>query len=155
MKNQIEFRQLTPDFYNENNLVEMLDKGKDKGRGYGVLMVNVKGFRFAIPLRSKMSKNHKDNYTTKIYKENGKKFRHGLDYSKALIIKKEHYISKKPFFLKDKNDFVKIRKSQYHIVKSFDKYVTRYIQAVKNQDQNILHRYRYSTLQNYHTEFEL
>ncbi|EHL79324.1 type III toxin-antitoxin system TenpIN family toxin [Bacillus smithii] len=157
----IEFRQLTPDFYAEHqHLVEIIDKGKDgkitnKGRGYGVLLVDVYGYKFAIPLRSRMHINHTDNFTTKIYRYNGKRVRHGLDYSKAVIITEMRFVSKAPFFLADKSDFVKISKSEHIIIAAFEKYVTRYIRAVQKEDKNILRRYKYSTLQNYHRELGL
>lgn len=145
-------RQLTKDFYEENDLIEMLDKNNDKGRGYGVLLVKIAGHRFAIPLRSNMHIRHKDGYTTRIYNKNGNKYRHGLDFSKAVIIKKQQYISSKPFILVNKSDFVKIRKSEYHIITSFEKYINRYTRAVKKNDMNMLKPYRFSTLQNYHKE---
>ncbi len=154
-KNIIEFRQLTSDFYKDNQLVEMLDKGIDKGRGYGVLLVDVKGVKFAIPVRSKMHINHKFCFTTRIYEDKGKRVRHGLDYSKAVIIKEKRYVSQSQFFLENRNDYNKINRRQHHIKSEFEKYIEKYIKAVQNDDQNILREYRYSTLQNYHDELNL
>lgn len=158
MDKKIKFRQLTSDFYAEHNhLVEIVDKEKDgrivdKGRGYGVLLVSVKGYKFAIPLRSKMHINHKHNFTTKIHEVNGKKVRHGLDYSKAVIITEDRFVSDIPFFLEDKFDFIKIDKSEQHIINSFEKFISKYIKAVQNDDKNVLNEYKFSTLQNYHNE---
>jgi protein AbiQ len=159
LANQINFHQLTPDFYAENShLVEILDKDKrtgvitDKGRGYGVLLVDVKGYKFAIPLRSTMHINHRDNFTTRIHVVDGEKVRHGLDYSKAVIIHESRYVSSAPFFLEDRSDYIKIKNAEHRIIPAFEKYVNKYIKAVQEQDRNILRRYRYSTLQNYHNE---
>lgn len=66
---KIEFHRLTHEFYaTHTHLVEVMDKDRqtgvyneDKRRGYGVLTVNIKGLKFAIPLRSKMKMNHKFN----------------------------------------------------------------------------------------------
>jgi protein AbiQ len=152
----IVFHQLTAEFYKDHHhLKERLDKWEDKGRGYGVLLVAVAGHTFAIPLRSKMDVNHPANFYTKIHSPEGKQVKHGLDYTKAVIITdSERYISKAEFKLADKNDYVKIIEAQHRIIKAFEKYVKKYIDAVKKQDSNILQsrKYRYSTLQNYHEE---
>jgi len=150
--NSIIMRQLSSEFYEENELIEMLDKDYDKGRGYGVLLVNITGYQFAIPLRSKMHIAHRDGYTTRIYRENGKRYRHGLDFSKAVIIKEQYYINSEPFILNRKSDYVKIKKSQHHIITNFEKYINRYKRGVKKNDKNILKGFRFSTLQNYHKE---
>lgn len=160
LANQIVFHKLTPDFYAENShLVEMLDKDKktgivtDKGRGYGVLLVDVKGYKFAIPLRSTMHINHKDNFTTRIYEDDdGKRVRHGLDYSKAVIIHESRFVSTEPYTLRERSDYFKIMDNEHRIIPAFEKYVDRYIKAVQKQDRNILKRYSFSTLQNYNNE---
>ncbi|MDC3417654.1 hypothetical protein NC799_12170 [Aquibacillus sp. 3ASR75-54] len=112
-------------------------------------MVNVKGYQFAIPLRSSM--NHKENFTTKFVQERGKKVRKGLDYSKAVIITDKRFVSLHPFKIQQ-DEFLKIVKAEVHIIKSFKKYVDRYIEAYKKNDSNILRKYKFSTLQNYHDE---
>lgn len=152
---KIKLHQLTQDFYDEHShLQEVEDKKRDgtfsnKGRGYGILMVKVKGYKFAIPLRSKMK--HKENFTTKIYKENGQNLRKGLDYSKAVIITDERFVSLTSFKI-EQDEFLKIVKAENHIIQAFEKYVDRYVKAYNAGDSNILKRYRYSTLKNYHTE---
>lgn len=152
-------RQLTEDFYSENiHLEELLDKMKDgtfvdKGRGYGVLMVDVLGHKFAIPLRSGMQ--HKNNFATVISKDSSKITRRkGLDYTKAVIITEERFVSDHPFKI-PQDQFVKISKSEHLIILDFTKSISRYIKAVQKQDKNILWEYRYSTFKNYHVEFGL
>lgn len=155
---KIVFHQLSQDFYKEHtHLVEMADKpGHDKGRGYGVLLVEVLGYKFAIPLRSKMSMNHPGNFTTKIHSPEGKKVRHGLDYTKAVIITEDRFIiTQREFMLADKSDYVKINDNEHKIIADFEKFIRRYINAVNKNDQNILRNYQYSTFQNYHAEFGL
>lgn len=162
MSKSIEFYRLSNDFYNENtHLVEIMDKEKDgsfknKERGYGVFLVDIDGLKFALPLRSKMHIKHKDNFTTRIYKDKGKDVRHGLDYSKAIIITEERFVdTSRIFFLENKSDYVKINKDEHHIIKTFEKYVSRYKQGIKKNDSRILAKYGYSTLQNYHAELGL
>lgn len=152
-------RQLTEDFYSENiHLEELLDKMKDgtfvdKGRGYGVLMVDVLGHKFAIPLRSGMQ--HKNNFATVISKDASKITRRkGLDYTKAVIITEERFVTDHPFKI-PQNQFLKISKSEHLIILDFTKSISRYIKAIQKQDKNILWEYRFSTFKNYHAEFGL
>ncbi|WP_312755987.1 type III toxin-antitoxin system TenpIN family toxin [Rummeliibacillus suwonensis] len=158
----MEFHELSSDFYADNShLVEVLDKDsagnfKDKGRGYAVLLVEIKGYKFAIPLRSTMHIGHKFNFTTRIYKSgSGRKVRHGLDYSKAVIITSATHVNKDLFKLKLKSDYVKIDNKEAKIYSDFEKVLDKYILAVKNNDKNILNEFRFSTLQNYHLELGL
>ncbi|NKX03300.1 hypothetical protein HB670_27320 [Bacillus cereus] len=158
MTHIFEIRQLTEAFYKENVLEEMLDKGVERGlekkRGYGVLLVEIRGHKFAIPFRSKMDKNHPANYTTRIYKKNNREYRHGLDFTKAVIIGKESYVSQTAYKLHEQSDFDDIRQKEHFIKQSFEKYVNRYAIALEKGDQNILNgrKYKYSTLKNYHNE---
>jgi protein AbiQ len=151
---KIVFHQLSPDFYREHtHLAEMIDKGRDKGRGYGVLLVNVLGYKFAIPVRSKMAMKHPGNFTTKIHSPEGKNVRHGLDYTKAVIITDDRFINtQKEFMLVEKSDYVKINDNEHKIIADFEKFVRKYIKAVNKNDRNILNDYRFSTLVNYHKE---
>ncbi len=162
MTKNIKFYKLSNDFYDENaHLKEILDKEKDgslknKERGYGVFLVDIEGVKFALPLRSKMHKNHKDNFTTRIYKDEGKDVRHGLDYSKAVIITEDRFVDiSNEFILELKSDYIKIDNKEHHIIQAFKKYVSRYIKGIREGDTRILAKYRYSTLQNYHKELGL
>ncbi|MCI2252550.1 hypothetical protein KXI11_28610, partial [Bacillus cereus] len=126
----IEFYRLSNDFYNENtHLVEIMDKEKDgsfknKERGYGVFLVDIDGLKFALPLRSKMHIKHKDNFTTRIYKDKGKDVRHGLDYSKAIIITEERFVdTSRIFILENKSE-------GYRVFNIFDTNTDRLIATV-------------------------
>lgn len=152
-------RLLTPEFYSDHHhLVEVMDKNRkngkleDKERGYGVLLINIHNLQFALPLRSSMS--HKDNFFTDIYKEYGRTYRKGLDYSKAVLISDAKYYSDRSFKIPDE-EFYKIVHSQDKIIKQFTRYVNRYIKAFQSQDNNVLRNYSMSTLINYHSELGL
>lgn len=154
-KAMIQFHALTPEFYKEHQLVQMQDKGEDKGRGYGVLLVEVRGYKFAIPLRSTLKLDHQFCFPTRQVNETQQ---HGLDYSKAVIITDEdRYVSKKPFKLRMKSDYLAIIKRERTIVSEFQDFVEKYIQAVNDDDKSFLYLrdVRQSTLQNYHSEFGL
>ncbi|MDH2528304.1 hypothetical protein QDR63_18775 [Acinetobacter baumannii] len=150
MAKEMFIQKLDETFFNENNhLVEVLDKreGKwdgEKERGYGILVIEIKSLRFGIPLRSHM--NHKQGFFTKGTK--------GLDYSKAVLLAKDEYISAMPFKIPS-DEYVKVKDRSRFIEKKFTKYVEDYIRGVSSNDQNILRPYRFSTLQNYHVELGL
>ncbi|MFC0170870.1 type III toxin-antitoxin system TenpIN family toxin [Pseudoduganella danionis] len=138
-------------FFNENeHLVEVLDKDKsgwniqNKTRGYGILVVNINNLRFGIPLRSHIK--HKDCYRTGDTK--------GLDYSKAVLLVRDEYISDDAFMI-PQNEFLKIKEHAHFIEQKFNKYILHYIEAVNKNDVNVLRAYRFSTLQNYHRELGL
>ncbi|WP_419236757.1 type III toxin-antitoxin system TenpIN family toxin (plasmid) [Serratia fonticola] len=143
----MEIRKLNEIFYNENkHLVEVLDKSGtswtgDKTRGYGVVLVDIVGLRFGIPLRS--GAKHSQCY--KFFNDNS------LDYSKAVLLTKDEYVSEVPFMIPNEQ-FISIKSKAYFITQKFNKYVERYINAIKKDDKNALRVYAYSTLQNYHTE---
>lgn len=142
--------KLQPLFFSENtHLVEVLDKTKGtwtggKERGYGIVLISVNNLRFGIPVRTEMK--HKFGYHTV-----GSK---GLDYTKAVLLIKDEYISVNPFKISPE-EYVEIKEKSHHIAQQFSKYVERYIVAVKKGDENILRNYRFSTLQNYHFELGL
>lgn len=157
----IELRRLTSDYYSEHaHLAEAMDfdpitrKPNDKGRGFGVCLVDILGHQFAIPLRTDMA--HKENFPTKFKKNDaGRVLREGLDYSKAVIITDQRFISSKLFVTRDKEEYLKISNSEKRILRDFEKYINKYIKAVKKPDENIIKEYQYSTLKNYHTELGL
>lgn len=141
-------KKLTEIFYVENShLVEVLDKTADatedgKSRGYGIALVHALGLRFGIPFRSRISHNH-------CFKTTQQK---GLDFSKAVLLQKEAYISAEPFKI-PVPEFLMVREKSVFIEKQFGKYVSRYVDAVSWEKQSLLIReYRFSTLQNYHEE---
>lgn len=149
----MKIQKLEECFFKENShLVEVLDKDKSgawissilKQRGYGVVLIELKGLRFGIPLRSHM--NHNFGFKTK----EGK----GLDYSKAVLLSKDEYISEQPFLIPS-DEFVQISDRERFITQQFEKYVQKYIDGVNRQDVNILRPYKFSTLQNYHQELGL
>lgn len=143
--------KLEQKFFQENtHLVEVLDKDArgvwdgEKKRGYGIALISHNSLRFGIPLRTHIS--HKHCYRTTFDK--------GLDYTKAVLLIRDDYISDRPFMIDD-GEYVKIKAHAHHISSQFGKYVDRYVLGVGRSDENILRGYRFSTLQNYHAELGL
>jgi protein AbiQ len=148
----MELRKLENLFYEENaHLVEVMDKsaGKwndDKTRGYGIVVIEAGELRFGIPLRSGIRQEHA--FIT--VAGTGK----GLDYSKAVLLLKDEYISEIAFKIPDA-EFVRIKEKSHRITLEFTKYVKHYKKGVANADRNVLRPYKFSTLQNYHKELGL
>lgn len=149
----MKIQKLEDCFFKENShLVEVLDKDRSgnwidaalKQRGYGVVLIELHGLRFGIPLRSHL--NHKFGFKTKDDK--------GLDYSKAVLLAQDRYISVQPFLIPN-DEYIKVSDSERFITSKFENYVNKYIEGVKRKDMNILRPYKFSTLQNYHQELGL
>ena len=151
----MEIKKLTPSFYEENtHLEEVLDKkglqwDSVKKRGYGIVVINILENKFGIPLRSNLK--HKDSFPTA---ENESGYKKGLDFSKAVLLLKDSYISDLPFMIPN-DEYAKIKEKSYFITSKFEKYVHLYIQAVQSGDPNKLRRFQFSTLRNYHAELNL
>ena len=152
-------KKLDQSFYNDNShLQEALDNSngswaQGKVRGYGVVVISVNNLTFAIPLRSNIR--HEAAYITVRSQSLGVKGK-GLDFSKALLIAADSYISSAPFKISPA-EHNKLQTKEVHITKSFEKYVSKYISASHKSDRNILNspEYRFTTLVNYHSELGL
>lgn len=129
----------------------MLDKSPkptNQERGYGIVILEFKQLKFGIALRSHIQ--HRYAFIAK--REEGKA--KGLDFTKAVLIETDSYFAGS-FYIPD-DEFRKISDKEYYIKSEFNKYVEQYIKAVREQNQSLLDRaYRYSTLQNYHTQLEI
>lgn len=148
MSNQsyIQLRSLTDQFYNDNQGLEEALDGSNRGkvRGYGIVVIDIKGLTFGIPLRSHL--NHKFGFVSERSDEGNK----GLDYTKALLIQKDEYIARA--YKIPTLEFTHLNDNKEKIQNDFIKFVERYVEAIKKGDQNVLRNYRYSTLKNYHKE---
>jgi len=145
----IQLRTLTDQFYVDNtDLKEALDGSNDgKVRGYGIVVIDLDGLVFGIPLRSHL--NHKFGFVS----ERSEGVKKGLDYTKALLIQKDEYVSRA--YKIPASEFIHINDNKDKIQEDFNKFVSRYIEAHNKKDVNILRNYRYSTLKNYHKELGL
>lgn len=155
----MQLKKLDKSFYAENfHLKEALDNHngnwtKGKVRGYGIVLITINNLSFAIPLRTNIR--HKSSYIT--VKSNQPKIEgKGLDFTKALLIADQKYISNLPFKISS-SEHQKLVNKEHYITKKFERYVEKYINAVKISDPNILGSadYRFSTLCNYHAQLGL
>ena len=125
-----------------------LSEGRDqvltKDRGYGVIYLPVGEMIFALPLRSKL--NHPNGFKTVFV---GKSW-NGIDYSKALIVKKED-LEREAFKTRRNDEHLKIKKNKEKIKKEFFLYLEEYITSVKAGGP--MHRkFKFTTLKYFHEE---
>ena len=142
MTKLFELRKLSQEFYQDypaNLFPEMEQK---PSRPYVVLLVEINGLKFAIPLRT----NIRHAYCYKFRKSDREtNSSTGIDYSKAVIIKKDSYLSEKA----DINDkeYLELQQKAFFILKQFKKYIDDYIAFKKNGGNDyIVKRYAFSTL---------
>ncbi|WP_273866253.1 type III toxin-antitoxin system TenpIN family toxin [Serratia ureilytica] len=159
----MELKKLDSSFYQQNPVVlEALDfdvrtnswLGGDKIRGHGIIQIQLHDLTFAIPVRSHIR--HDDCHI--IERDTGRNDIRGmgLDYSKAMLITDQSYVSDEVFLLRNKKAAKDLLSKEAHVTKQFSRYVDRYVEAVKKNDSNILRRdYRFTTLINYHVELGL
>lgn len=161
----MELKKLDNSFYIDNPVVlEALDfdasnrawMAGDKVRGHGIVQIELKGLVFAIPVRSNIQ--HDASLILKVNRGPDRRIKGmGLDYSKALLIRKSSHVSNDPFLLKTKEAGRKLQGMENHVTRQFTRYVEKYVKAVQKQDGNILGSadYKYTTLINYHAELGL
>ncbi|WP_028301839.1 type III toxin-antitoxin system TenpIN family toxin [Oceanospirillum beijerinckii] len=152
----MQLKKLDASFYlDHTHLKEALDNREGswevgKTRGYGVVIISINDLTFAIPLRSNIR--HSAAYITVRGSQNGVKGK-GLDFSKALLITDEKYISAE-LFKTPSAEHTRLMEKEHFVTQKFEKYVQKYIKAMARKDRNILNspEFRYSTLINYHAE---
>ena len=142
MAKLVELRKLSNEFYKaypHNKFPEMESK---LGRPYVVLLVEINGVKFAIPLRTNIRHAFCYKFKTSDRKTESST---GIDFSKAVVISNECYLGEET----DINDkeYLELQEKAFFIINKFKKYVTDYIQFKKNGgNEYIAKRYLFSTL---------
>lgn len=147
LKNRLIY--LTPQFFIDYSYLKEIEKKSD--RPYIMFHVEIYGIPFALPFRSGIS--HKHVMWT------DKKNKCGIDYSKAVIVPSETYISDKQTILRE-NEFDKYKSDQakmdHQIIIGFKKYIEDYKAALEKRDKaDKYYLCKFSTLQNYHKELNI
>lgn len=159
----MQLTMLSEKFYQESgHLIEVMDKAEDgvtytpkaKSRGYGVLLIDIEGVRFAIPFRSNIP--HTNCFVGKrITNESGQVIRMGLDYTKSVVIFDKSFVTNRRFKMRDSREYWNIVNNEEKIISEFSDYVSKYKKAIQDNDENIIAEYDLSTLKNYHKELGL
>jgi len=147
----MEFHRLSAAFYTQfNHCKEILTK---ENRPYYVLLLELDGLTYAIPLRSHIT----HCYCFIADKSNGQNS--GIDYSKAVVITDSaKYIDPTPVTIRQ-HEFNVLKQREYLIKKKFSSYVALYKKEILRRHKNpalpVSSLCRYSTLKHFHKELGL
>jgi len=143
----MDIRPLKQDFYNQ--LIIGKPQVLQKNRGYGVVSITINDLIYAIPLRSNL--NHTNGFKTISMEIEGQIVWNGLDYSKALIVESDN-IGTTSFNTKYQEEFDKIQENKDKIKSEFEIYVSNYIKCVERGTSSTDRRFKFTTLQYFHSE---
>lgn len=145
MSKKKRFIFLSSEFYNEYPAVLYPEMEQKYNRPYIQVYVEIDGIQFAIPLRSDIHHPHvlwtdKANHC-------------GVDFSKAVVIKKESYIDMNAEPHLRQNEFDALRGKDYKIKTKMQDYIEKYKKAKKDLSKPINQMIvKYSTLQYFEEE---
>lgn len=121
-----------------------------ENRPYLMLLMTIDGLTYAIPFRSHIT--HGYSFFTDT--EN----KCGIDYTKAIVITNQSYVVDNingiPIKIRP-NEHKALFGKKYKIIKGLKKYIKEYKRAVKNNVNQKISVFKYSTLQYFHKELNL
>lgn len=119
-------------------------------RPYIMLLMKIDGLDYAIPFRSHITHNY--SFLTDVANKCG------IDYTKAIIIKKHDYvvdnINGLPIKIRP-NENKALFGKKHEIIKGLKRYIKEYKRAVKNNAHHKVYVFKISTLQYFHKELGL
>lgn len=134
------FKHLSEQFYNDypsDKYPEMMIK---ENRPYTQVITDINGLKFAIPLRSDISHSTDVLWTDKSEK-------HGLDFTKAVLILDDKYIAEEKVFVKNKEHKHLLGKER-RVKEKMEKCISNYKKAKANiKEEHNAEYCSYSTLQ--------
>lgn len=134
------FTHLSDKFYNDYPADKFPEMMLKECRPYTQVITSVNGLKFAIPLRSEIS--HK---TDVLWTD--KNAKHGLDFTKAVLILNDEYISDERAYIR-KNEHQHLIGKEQRVKEKMEKCIKNYIKAKENIQEEHNARYcSYSTLQ--------
>ena len=123
--------------YPSDKYKEMMTK---ENRPYTQVIVNINNLKFAVPLRSGISHSNDVLWTNKAEK-------HGLDFTKAILILDDEYLCSEKVFIKNKEHKSLLGK-EYIVKKKMEKCIDNYKKAKNNlKEKHNVEYCKYSTLQ--------
>lgn len=140
-------KHLTVEFYKEYSSCREILKKED--RPYCVALFEIDGITFAIPFRTHIK--HKHSY---IFKKSNRSDDAGLDFTKAVVIKNNHFIGEETWI--ESSEYSEFINKHKVIANRFEKFINNYKKWVIDP-----HYYRaekiikFSSLQYFHDELGL
>ncbi len=139
------FKHLSEKFYNDYPAQKFPELMLKENRPYTQVITDINGLKFAIPLRSDIS-HHADVLWT------DKRAGYGLDFTKAVVILDDAYISDERVYIRQKEHRFLLGKER-RVKEKMLKCISHYKDAKANiREEHNAHYCRYSTLQ-YFEEF--
>jgi len=147
----MEFHRLSATFYSQFGQHEEILKKEE--RPYYVLLLELDGLTYAIPLRSHIT----HSYCFIADSSSGQNS--GLDYSKAVvIIDTSQYIDPSPVTIRQ-HEYNVYKQREHHIRKQFSSYVAMYKKEIRRRLKNpalpVSSLCRYASLKYFHQELGL
>ena len=134
------FKHLSEKFYKDYPSDEYKEMMLKEDRPYTQVVTNVNGLKFAVPLRSEIS-----HPTDVLWTD--KQAKHGLDFTKAVLILDDSYLSDKRAYIRDKEHRHLLGK-EYRVKEKMEKCINNYKKAKENiQEPHNAEYCSYSTLQ--------
>jgi protein AbiQ len=150
LRGTVEFHRLSADFYAHFGHCEEILKKEE--RPYYVLLLELDGLTYAIPLRSHIT--HPYCFIAENYIDQN----NGLDYSKTVVIDSVQYIDPSPVTIRQ-HEYNIYKQREFLIRKQFSSYVTSYKKEVRRRLKNpalpVSALCRYSSLKYFHQELGL
>lgn len=138
---------LSEEFYNDYPADDYPEIEQKHNRPYIQVFVEIDGIQFAIPLRSDI------NHPFVLWTD--KKNHCGVDFSKAVVIKKESYIDNNIEPHIRQNEFDALRGKDYKIKTKMQQYIKKYKEAKMDLSKSVNQQLvRYSTLQYFEDDID-
>ncbi len=151
MQSVFTLNKLSMDFYTDYNSVKYPEIEFKPSRPYVVMVVEIDGNRFALPLRT----NIRHNFCYK-FKNTGRDTDSstGIDFSKAVVVNDQKYIGEPTTI--DNKEYVELMNKFYFVIKKFRQYLEGYINYRKNGgNEYVARRYQFTTLKYFDKELGL
>lgn len=129
----MEFRHLSDKFYKDYPAEKYPELMTKENRPYTQVITEINGLKFAVPLRSDIS--HPKNILW-----TDKRAKHGLDFTKAIVIMNDEYIDERRVHIRQ-NEHNHLLGKEYRVKEKMEKCVSDYLEAKK--DLSIEHNKEY------------
>lgn len=148
MQKVFTLNKLSMAFYEAYPTVKYPEIEHKPSRPYVVMVVDIDGNKFALPLRT----NIRHNYCYK-FNNTGRNTSSstGIDFTKALIVNDVNFIGGSTTI--DNKEYVELMNKYYFVIKKFKNYLAGYIQYRKSGgNEFVARKYQFTTLKYFDKE---
>ena len=142
MAKTFEVRRLSADFYREYPEDLFPEMEHKAGRPYAVLLVEIRGLVFALPLRTNIRHAYCYKFRTS---DRETESATGVDYTKAVVITNDSYLGEMASI--NDREYTELQNKAFFILRSFERYVDGFVRfRQKGGSERLSKKYRFSTL---------